>query len=414
MNLPLRRGACPSLSDPMLTGDGLLVRLKPAGGTLTSRQLKGVAEAAGRYGNGALEITGRGSLQIRGLTPRSALDLRNALALLDIGASDEPVVGVGPLAGLDAAELADPRPLAEDVRRRVRTLGLAARLGPKISVIVDGGGALPMSAIAADVRVEATGGGAHAPWRVAVGGDTASAHEVARCGQMEAAVLAASILRCIADKGREARGRDLDPGDFARLGLVPVDPEHAPQTAPVHPIGRFPLKDGTFAQGFGLAFGQVTADSLGNFVDAAGRSCRFSLCHGRGMLALGLTERQSDALAAIARDIGFVIDMNDPRLGIVACAGAPACASGHLATKALAAAIATAVPPFPAGPTRLHLSGCAKRCAQPPGPVVSLVGNSEGFDLTLEGGATLSGLMRAFLAAIAPERYLVAATGGRA
>jgi hypothetical protein len=46
--------------------------------------------------------------------------------------------------------------------------------------------------------------------------------------------------------------------------------------------------------------------------------------------------------------------------------------------------------------------------------VVSLVGNSEGFDLTLEGGATLSGLMRAFLAAIAPERYLVAATGGRA
>ena len=59
----------------------------------------------------------------------------------------------GPLAGLDAAELADPRPLARAIRSRVAARGLAARLHPKVSVMVDGGGALPLDGVAADVRL---------------------------------------------------------------------------------------------------------------------------------------------------------------------------------------------------------------------------------------------------------------------
>ena len=36
----LRRGACPSLSAPMVTGDGLLVRLIPRDGALQPEQLE--------------------------------------------------------------------------------------------------------------------------------------------------------------------------------------------------------------------------------------------------------------------------------------------------------------------------------------------------------------------------------------
>ena len=62
-----RRGACPALAAPMPTGDGLLVRLRPAGGALTLSQFASLARSAAAHGNGILEITARGNLQIRGL-----------------------------------------------------------------------------------------------------------------------------------------------------------------------------------------------------------------------------------------------------------------------------------------------------------------------------------------------------------
>ena len=41
---------------------------------------------------------------------------------------------------------------------------------------------------------------------------------------------------------------------------------------------------------------------------------------------------------------------------------------------------------------RLHLSGCGKRCAQPAGPAVTLVGTAGGWELTGEGMAVPAGL----------------------
>ena len=64
-----RRGACPGLSTPMPTGDGLLARLMPTG-TMTLDAMAGLCAAARRYGNGTIEITSRGSIQVRGLTRR--------------------------------------------------------------------------------------------------------------------------------------------------------------------------------------------------------------------------------------------------------------------------------------------------------------------------------------------------------
>ena len=62
----MRRGACPTLGRPMRTGDGLLARLRPEDCRLTLAQLRAVARGADTFGNGILEVTARGSLQIRG------------------------------------------------------------------------------------------------------------------------------------------------------------------------------------------------------------------------------------------------------------------------------------------------------------------------------------------------------------
>ena len=45
------RGACPALAAPMSTGDGLLVRLRPAGGALTLPQFRALARAAAAHGH---------------------------------------------------------------------------------------------------------------------------------------------------------------------------------------------------------------------------------------------------------------------------------------------------------------------------------------------------------------------------
>ncbi len=72
MNVPvsasMRRGACPGLSAPMATGDGLLARLTPSGSTIALDAFAGLCAAARTHGNGIIEITSRGSIQIRGLS----------------------------------------------------------------------------------------------------------------------------------------------------------------------------------------------------------------------------------------------------------------------------------------------------------------------------------------------------------
>ena len=75
INRSQRRGACPGLSAPMPTGDGLLVRLLPIG-TIPLAAFAHLCAAARRYGNGIVEVTGRGSIQVRGLNAASAPTLR--------------------------------------------------------------------------------------------------------------------------------------------------------------------------------------------------------------------------------------------------------------------------------------------------------------------------------------------------
>src|ERR1700722_19398640 len=96
MSALLPRGACPGLSAPMPTGDGLLVRLAPTE-AMSGDTFAGLCAAAGRDGNGIMEVTARGSLQVRGLTPRSAPLLADDVSRLGIAASDGVPVLTNPL-----------------------------------------------------------------------------------------------------------------------------------------------------------------------------------------------------------------------------------------------------------------------------------------------------------------------------
>ena len=62
------RGWCPGLHDPMETGDGWLARVRPPLGRLSVAQALALDGLAQTCGNGIIEITSRGNLQVRGLS----------------------------------------------------------------------------------------------------------------------------------------------------------------------------------------------------------------------------------------------------------------------------------------------------------------------------------------------------------
>src|SRR5690242_17852663 len=62
-----RTDACPGALQTHAAADGALARVRVPGGLLTAEQLLVLARAARELGDGALELTSRGNVQLRGL-----------------------------------------------------------------------------------------------------------------------------------------------------------------------------------------------------------------------------------------------------------------------------------------------------------------------------------------------------------
>ncbi|MER8722879.1 precorrin-3B synthase [Mesorhizobium sp. M1027] len=443
MNAFSRRGACPALSAPMQTGDGLLVRLNPVAGGLLPKSLIGLCESALRHGNGIMEVTARGGLQIRGLTHESARLLAMEVDALGIAVRTGVPVETGPLAGLDPEEIADPRPMAERIRVAIEEAGLTARLGPKVSVVIDGGGQLTMDAVTADIRLAAIRTDAGVRWLIAVAGDGQNAKPLAMAEEEAARDIAVAILRMVAEKGRDAHARDLTERQrrslaswhsFAPPSVLPdISPSRGeigssadgrPSAALVFgatsaiseggdqgaisplegemsgrteggaverhrpPIGIFNLSNG-HALGIGLPYGSMPADKLIGLAQSALTlgTVEIRLAPRRGLLLLGQPAAANQPLQNTAATLGFVTDAADPRTKIAACPGAPACASGRIATRDIAEIIATENGDILDSSLTLHISGCAKGCAHPGPAELTLVGGENGAGLVVDGTA---------------------------
>lgn len=392
MNAFARRGACPALSAPMQTGDGLLARLNTFAGGLPPKALIGLCESALRHGSGVIEVTARGSVQIRGLTPSSARALAREADTLEIDVRTGVPVETGPLAGIDAEEIADPRPLANEIRAAIEKAGLGARLGPKVSVVVDGGGHFPMDAVLADVRLIAVRNGDAVAWLLSTGGTAASAQPLGIVPKAQACAATVAILEAVAVLGREARARDLvDPhnivGGIALSGLPTPDGSQLRPTGA--PVSVFPLADGTCALGVALPFGSMHAENIIALAQGATSLgvTEIRPAPSRALLFPGMSAAACATLRQTAAALGFVTDANDPRLSIVACPGAPACASGRIATRALAERIAADHAGLLDGSFTLHVSGCAKGCAHPSPAALILVGHDGGTGIALDATA---------------------------
>ncbi|MFG1268977.1 precorrin-3B synthase [Xanthobacter versatilis] len=371
---PARRGACPAFLAPMETGDGLILRLVPAEGAISSGQLRGLSRAATAFGNSMIEITARGSLQVRGLTAETVAPLQDAVLALGITPRLGLAIDISPLSGLDPREIADARPLAQRIREGAA--GLAGKLGPKVSVVVDGGGAIGLAGHKADVRLVAMRSSAGVRWSMTIG---SGAPEL--LAEQDAAALALDALSRIAALGRRARATDL-PGCAATQPAISGE-----DGTPVTPLGTFSLAGGRFACGIGLPFGAGAAGLFAALADAAEKAGARDLrpATERVLLATGLDAEGAHAFAAEARRLGCLTAPDDPRAFIAACPGSPACVCAHFPARDLAPNVAEALAPLLDGTVTVHLSACAKGCAHPAPATLTFVGMDEGIALVHEG-----------------------------
>ena len=345
----MKRGWCPSLYEPMQSGDGLLVRVKPRLAMLSADATRLLADAAARFGNGAIELTGRANLQFRGFSTASArafaeIVVGHGLASHDPAAELRRNVIVSPLAGPATRALATA---LEDMLEHDATLGT---LPTKFGIVVDCGEA------PGDIRLRLADGRAY----LSLDGAALEAP----CAPQDAV---AAVRRLIGDG--LVRMRDCDAvATFAAAGLLPVPVPRPASTA--RPVGRIP-------GAFGLAVGQIEASALAALADIAQRDGdgTLRLTPWRVILLPGITHMASVPAGCIA-------DPTDPALAISACIGRPGCASASVDTRADAALLARA-----GLSQRIHLSGCAKGCGRPRAATTTLVGEDGTYTLLRDSGA---------------------------
>lgn len=399
---PVPREACPSLVAPMATGDGLIARLLPADGELTVAALAAIAAAAARCGNGVVEVTQRGSLQVRGLSAATAADLEHAVHAAGASPPARPPVHVGPLAGHDPAEIADPRPLAAMLRMRLAAAVTAASPA-KLAIVVDGGGDLGLDGLSADLRLVAVRTDGATAWRLEtddgpISPPLATAEAVAAAGDFVAGL----------DRSRRRRPRPRVPvapvgvllpvgwgGDAIAVGVVvPYGFTDAGLlSALATAAGQAGAETVRLAPGHGLVFVGTGAGMARDSRDGAGASGR--------SVSGGVTDASSPAgdrapqscgfspavLLAAAANLGFIARRNDPRLALSVCAGAPACGSGEAPTRPLADAVVAAAAPLIAAGGSVHLSGCTKGCARAAPADLTIVGTGGRYGLVRDGRA---------------------------
>jgi precorrin-3B synthase len=410
-----RRGACPGLLDPMETGDGLLARLPLARMPLPA--FAGLCAAAEAHGNGVIEVTARGSVQIRGLRTGTIVPFADAVAALGIEVPEGPTVIVNPLVGLDPTETADVSGRAAELHSAIAAAPFAASLAPKISVVVDGGGALHLDALAADIRLRAL---PDESLLVALGGDGATATALGRVRPEDASAAVVGLLAAIAAIGPTARGRDLGAAEAAAalcaaaVAVAPAGESRA--RTPAEPIGRHLLRDGRVAIGFGLAFGHGEAAQLRDLCRSAASFGATSVAPAerRSLLVIGLPEEAADAFAAAAERLGFVVRAEDPRRNVVACAGAPACAAAQMPARTIAPAVVEAARPLMDGSLTLHLSGCAKGCAHPGAAMLTFVGVEAECSVVLDGSVRTTSVGTLAPGSLVPRLARLAIAVGRA
>lgn len=353
-------GWCPGALRPMMSGDGLVVRIRAPLGRLSQVQAKGVARLSQDYGNGLLDISARANLQLRGIREdgyKALIPGLRDLGLVDPDATAEARRNVMVAPFWTPGD--DTHTIATDLSAAL-TAATDLFLPGKFGFAVDCGAAPVLQDCAADIRIERGTGG------LILRADGA---QIGKAVTRDTAVPEALALAdWFLEQGGAPEGRGRMHQLIARRG---------PPKAHATPMLQrtFVAQPARHATGLlvALEFGQMPAATLAALADHG----PIRVTPWRMLLV--------ELATSLPPSVGLILDSTDPRLQVVACTGAPGCLQALAETRDLASALA---PHLPAG-TRLHVSGCTKGCACPAAAPLTLTATgTQEFALIRNGTAS--------------------------
>ena len=365
-----RTDRCPGVLRLIEGADGWLARVRLPGGLVSGAALAALSAASVELGDGRLELTSRGNVQLRGLPESGADALAERLGEVGLApsATHERVRNVvaSPLAGIDGGR---------DLTALVRAVDAAICADPRLPelpgkflfALDDGRGDVAGDAdVVAVVRAQtAQVEGLTVPAADAPGVMMRAAH--AFLDERRAQAASAWHVDELVDGRVRLRAR-LGGSPTAPLpALLPGLPS-APLSTPLATPGRRPIGRIGRALVVAAPLGRLTAEQAQWL---AGQSAELRITPWRRVV---VPDAPADARPA---DVGLVTDPASPWLSVSACAGRPRCLQALADVQADAAA---ALDRFPG--RRVHWSGCARRCGRSADVEVDVVATAEGYAIS--------------------------------
>jgi precorrin-3B synthase len=352
-----RADRCPGVLRPHLAADGAMVRVRVPGGQTTGSALGRLSHIAQEFGNSDLQLTARGSLQIRGLPDPLPIGLVHAVQ----GAGFLPSEIHERVRNIVGSPLTGIRGGATDVRPLIATLDAGLCAEPRLAslpsrflfAVDDGHG--DVSGAPFDLGYQAVD---HDHGWVLLGGADRGFLVPVRDAVPTLLELAYRFLTASQELDHVWHVRDLAHWAATVPGVRVAE---LPQRMTATPLGviagaasvQVPLALLTPAQA-----ATVEAGTTGSVV----------ITPSRGLVLPGAARRLPELAAA-----GLVDNPESPWSAISACVGAPSCASSLINTRAYATAMVLSGSPLP----RTHISGCERRCGAPTGDYRDLVAHRD-------------------------------------
>ncbi len=375
-----RVDACPGALQTHEAADGALARVRLPGGAVTAAQLRVLAGAARDIGAGALELTSRGNLQLRGLREGAEAELGGRLA--DAGllpsATHERVRNVlaSALSGRSGGHL-DVRPWVAAFDAALCADPALAGLPGRFLATVDDGrgdgaglegdvGLLTLDQSTVALVLGGVDSGLRTTPEAAVGLALAAARAFLDVRGTSGAWRLAEVPDGV---GRVARR-------LTATAAVPIELPAAPHTGPVGIIGQ---DDGRTALIAVVPLGRLTAAQAELL---AGTAAEVQVTPWRSVV---LPDQPVPGAAAALSAAGLVLDAGSAWVSVTACAGRPGCAKS-LADVRADATTALVTGSLPAGGARQHWAGCERRCGRPRGNVVDVVATGLGYRIDRDAG----------------------------
>lgn len=362
---------CPGALTTHLAADGPLARIRLPGGVVSPGQMQVLAQAAAELGDGTLELTSRGNIQVRAVSDPDGFASRLADAGLLPSSTHERVRNIlaSPLSGRLGG--------LTDVRALVGALdeGLCARPdladlpGRTLFALDDGRGDL--CGLEPDFGAYAQSDGSFA---VLLAGRDSGV-------RVDRDSVVSTLLNCagafVELRQSQWRVAELDNGPARivdRLGLSagPVLPMPAPVEVP--PIGWLDQDDGLVALAAGLANGVLGA-RLAEFLAAIDRP--LIMTPWRSLIVCDVDEEPAEQVVRVLAPMGLIFDAASPWIRVSACTGSPGCEKSLADVRAdLSAAVDARMTPRD---ERQHWSGCERRCGRPKGEVTDVIATGIGY-----------------------------------